>query len=50
MSENDMTTIACSSATKSRLADICHKDQTYDELLNQLVDMWKKYGGLVQQK
>jgi len=42
MSENEMTTIAVKTATRDRLADICRKDQSYDELLNILIDMMIK--------
>lgn len=43
MSENnEMTTIAVTQVTRNRLADICHKDQSYDELINILIDLYKK--------
>ena len=42
MSENEITTISISPATKIRLADICHKDKSYDDLINALIDLWVK--------
>ena len=39
---NEMTTIAVKTVTRSRLTDICRKDQSYDELINILIDSFKK--------
>ena len=46
--EIKITTIAISPETKLRLRDIGKMGQTDDELINVLVDMWNKYGGLVK--
>ena len=36
------TTIQMDKTTRKRLSDICRKNQSYDTLLNELIDFWVK--------
>jgi len=40
--ENEKTSIALFPKTKDRLTEICRKDQSYDDLINQMIDERKK--------
>ena len=38
----DKTTITMKKTTRKRLSDICRKNQSYDTLLNEMIDFWVK--------
>lgn len=40
-----ITTISVKKSTHKRIARLCRKDQTYDNLLNELADEREKKGG-----
>ena len=40
--ENNITTIQISKTTRERVASIGMKGETYDEILNNLIDLWIK--------
>lgn len=50
MNDNEITTLQVSKTTRDRVASIGKKGETYDDILNALVDMWNKYGGLINKK
>jgi hypothetical protein len=43
--EGETTTISVKKATLKRLADVCHKNMSYDEFLNKLLDLYNREGG-----
>lgn len=44
------TTIAILPTTKERLRDVGKMGQTDDDLINQLVDFWLRYAGVVERE
>ena len=43
----DVTTITVQKSTRDRLNNVGKKNQTYDELIKQLVDFYQRYHGVV---
>lgn len=41
-SRQGVTTIQLEAKTKDRLMDIGKKGETYDDIINKLIDLWKK--------
>ena len=50
MNDNDITTIQVSKTTRDRLQEVGKMNQTYDELLNQLIEFWLRYGHVVKEE
>lgn len=42
MSEDDITTIQLTKGTRERLLGIGNKSETYDEVINRLIDLYEK--------
>ena len=42
MGEEEITTLRVKVSTRDRLADIGNKDDTFDDIINRLVDFYKK--------
>jgi len=38
----EMTTISIRKTTRERLKEVGKKGETYDEIINRLIDFWKK--------
>jgi len=42
MDEEEITTIRVHKATRDRLASLCNKDETFDQAINKLIDVFEK--------
>lgn len=48
MSDTERTTVPCTPATRDKLKDLGKKGETYDSILNRLIDVYNEHSSMFQ--